>query len=193
MSELIPLSSYPNTKATYRGVLRSITDLKQPQPYQGSEKLEVVDKIHEFNEQQKNVPMFRYGEVLNSAKIVSKGFKLAMVKDTNDKSKVANYICDLLNNSQSLDGILLIGISTNGLNINIVEGVEMTRQNRDRFRIGLDALMRDVIVPMPSYDRFELPVFIKVANHPKSEECFVIRLTIKPCNNEEISYTVRKV
>ena len=73
----------------------------------------------------------------------------------------------------------------------------MTRKDRDEFRIGLDNLLRDLVVPMPPYQRFDSPVFNPVLRHPNDDlvtepEHFVIRLDIKvPEFDTKVFYQVQ--
>ena len=186
-------------KPTYRGVLRSITDLKSPvEEFAHCDIQAFKDRrLDMILEEERKVTKFIFGALFSKQTIVEKGFNVALIPDTNHKYLVAHHVCELLNDSKH--GILILGIVEKDEVRGIIEGIHMTRKDRDEFRIGLDNLMRDLVVPMPPYHRFDSPIFNPVLRHPnadptsKDPEHFVIRLDVKkPQTDKELFYQVKR-
>jgi hypothetical protein len=186
---LIPLDFEPPKRANYKGVLKSITELKDAEPYAHQDAHYIDRRLEMYTEEENKIVEFTYGRVLHMSKILQKGYCVRYLSDCDHKYIVAGKICELLNGSSR--GILLIGVSEASENFEdtrFIEGVHMDRKDRDEFRIGLDNVLNDLITPTPKYQRFEPPVFNPVLEHPEHDseladddcEHFVIRLDIKP-------------
>ena len=187
------------SKPTYRGVLRSITELKSPvEEFAHCDIQAFKDRrLDMILEEERKVTKFIFGALFSKQTIMEKGLNVALIPDTNHKYLVAHHVCQLLNESKH--GILILGIVEKDEVRGIIEGIHMTRKDRDEFRIGLDNLMRDLVVPMPPYHRFDAPIFNPVLRHPnadptsKDPEHFVIRLDVKkPQTDKELFYQVKR-
>jgi len=204
--DLIPLDFEPAKKANYKGVLKSVTELKDAEPYAQQNAHYIDRRLEMFTEEENKIVEFIYGRVLHMSKILQKGYQIRYMSNCDHKYIVAGKICELLNSGTR--GILLIGVgeaSTIFEDTRIIEGVHMDRKTRDEFRIGLDNVLNDLITPTPKYQRFEPPVFNPVLDHPNQDleledeeyDHFVIRLDIKPlsqqCDEEEkdVKYKVK--
>ena len=196
-----PLNN-PAKMPTYRGVLRSITELKNPiEDFAAHGDIQAFKdrRLDLILEEERKVTKFIFGAIFSKQTIIAKGFNVALVPDTNHKYLVAHHVCDLLNDDTK-HGILILGIAEKDEARGIIEGIHMTRKDRDEFRIGLDNLLRDLVVPMPPYHRFDSPIFNPVVRHPNSNltsregsEHYVIRLDVKkPQTDKEIIYQVKR-
>ena len=200
--DFIPLDYEQPKRASYKGVLKSITDLKTAEPYATVKSDEVhTDRRQELEGSDENKRVeFTYGRIFSINTILKNGYQARILPNANHKYVVGGEICDLLN--LGVKGMLLIGIagsSSDNDEVKVIRGVHMDRKDRDEFRIGLDNVIKDLITPRPPYQRFESPIFNPVLSHPNDdlkEECshFVIRVDINNRIEEvdkDVKYTMK--
>lgn len=96
-------------------------------------------------------------------------------------SVIAKHVCGLLNSGKG--GKIYFGISST------VQGVEMNRDDRDEFRIGVDRMMSDKISPCVLHSMFDV-IYTPVVEHDEHtntliaiKDRFVAEVAVKPVSH----------
>ena len=189
----------PSKPVAYRGGVKSVADVDVPfESYQHVlTKQAYQDKRLDMQvEENRKAIKFIFGSYFSRGSMLERGFIVGLVQEIDDET-FPRQLCKLLNSPRH--GILILGVEEQDSIKAKVQGIHMTRKERDELRMGLKDVCQRFISPPPPMHRFGSLIFNPVIRHPKdcllmNPEHFVIRLDVRaPEIDTSVIYKVKRI